>query len=132
LFTPVIMLVLMAVAAFLIWRYFPTHRGVTRDKLDLSRRPWPVDPRAVADRESLVRAFEYLSIVLCGDAARVWNHRTIAVALDSRVAGAENVSHELASLYELARYTPANEPLSPEALASARRSLCQLAGIPSA
>ena len=39
---------------------------------------------------------------------------------------------ELASFYERARYAPATDSLPEEALASARRSLCLLAGVASA
>ncbi|MBL8865538.1 MAG: hypothetical protein JNK93_08245 [Planctomycetia bacterium] len=90
---------------------------------------WPVDPRTIASREELVRAFEYLSILLCGDAARVWNHLTIARALRRQIPASDLVADELAKLYELARYTPANEAMSPASLADARRCLCHLAGV---
>ena len=43
--------------------------------------PWPVDPRTIADRAALVRAFEYLSVLRCGTGAKVWNHVTIAAEL---------------------------------------------------
>src|SRR5262249_26264590 len=40
--------------------------------------PWPVNPSAVRTREELVRAFDYLSLLLLGSDARHWNHRQIA------------------------------------------------------
>lgn len=125
---PLVLLAAVA-AAYVLWRYWPRVSGATHEQIDLTRGPWPVDPRDIADRHALVRAFEYLSVLLCGDAARVWNHRTIATALRARVAGADAVAEELASLYEQARYTPPTEPLPPAALVAARRCLCQLAGV---
>jgi hypothetical protein len=126
--TPLFLLLLI-VAAAVAWRYWPQMRFFRDEKIDLTQRPWPVDPRAVKDREGVVRAFEYLSVQLCGDAARVWNHRTIAAALRDRVQGAAAVSGELAGLYELARYTPPAEPFTPVAIAAARRCLCHIAGV---
>jgi hypothetical protein len=127
--TPLLVVLAIGVAAYLAWRYWPALSDRDGEKLDLSRGPWPVDPRFVNDREALVRAFEFLSVLLCGDAARVWNHRTIAAALRAKVAGADAVADELAGLYEVARYTPASEPLPADALPAARRCLCHLAGV---
>ena len=41
-------------------------------------------------------------------------------------------AEQLASLYERARYAPPGEPLPEAALATARRDLCLLAGVPAA
>ena len=43
--------------------------------------PWPVRPEAVRTRDELVRAFEYLALLLLGPAARSRNHREIAAGL---------------------------------------------------
>jgi hypothetical protein len=43
--------------------------------------PWPVDPAAVRTREELIRAFEYLSLLRLGPAARHWHHLAIGSAL---------------------------------------------------
>jgi hypothetical protein len=43
--------------------------------------PWPVRPTAVRTREELIRAFEYLSVLRLGPAARHWHHWAIASAL---------------------------------------------------
>lgn len=94
--------------------------------------PWPVDPRHIADREALVKAFEYLSVLVCGGGARVWNHLTIASALERAVPQAEALADPLARLYAVARYTPAYEPLPPGAIAEAREYLCELAGVSAA
>ncbi|MBY0459906.1 MAG: hypothetical protein K2V38_21515, partial [Gemmataceae bacterium] len=32
--------------------------------------PWPLDPRAINTREDIVKAFEYLSVLICGPAAK--------------------------------------------------------------
>lgn len=128
---PLLVLVAIAAAVYLASRYLPGFvRGESGGAIDLGRKPWPVNPAGVADRAALVKAFEYLSVLLCGDAARVWNHRTIAAALRAKVVGADGVAEELAGLYELARYTPATEPFPESALAAARRCLCHLAGVP--
>jgi hypothetical protein len=94
--------------------------------------PWPVDPRRIADRDGLVRAFEYLSVLLCGQGVRTWNHVAIAAALERAVPQADALAGPLAKLYALARYTPADEPLPPAAIAEARGYLCDLAGVSAA
>jgi hypothetical protein len=104
---------------------------------------WPVQPEAVANREDLIRAFEYLSLLALGAPARNWNHEVIAARLGDDRKTAANVpavmtsdpharrhaADELAALYEQARYAPGSEPLPDEALALARRDLCFLAGM---
>lgn len=95
--------------------------------------PWPVQPSAVTTREELVRAFEYLTLLCLGPAARCWNHLQIAdqlsghQQLDRREAAAQ-----LARLYEQARYAPSREPLPAADLVAARRHLCFLAGVSAA
>jgi hypothetical protein len=91
-----------------------------------------VDPRSIADREALIQAFEYLSVLMCGGGARTWNHVTIASALERAVPQAEALADPLARLYAVARYTPADQPLPPGAVAEARGYLCELAGVPAA
>ena len=128
---PVILFVAILVVALIAWRFWPGGESKERSVASAVQRlgAWPVDPRTIADRESLVRAFEYLSVLLCGNAARVWNHHTIAAALRAKVPESEAYADELAHLYELARYTSVGEPLPVTALADARRCLCQLAGV---
>jgi hypothetical protein len=104
--------------------------------------PWPVDPASVANREQLVRAFEYLSLLWLGAAARNWNHEMIAAQLGQKTkpegnaaplldpVAQQHAAEALAALYERARYAPATEPLPDEALRSARRDLTFLAGLP--
>jgi hypothetical protein len=120
--------------------------------------PWPVNPDQVASRTDFVQAFEYLSLLQLGPEARSWNHRTIQTRLANPNAAAKAtllpepkrrrtitetgqvfddplrplVVGELASLYEQARYAPPADILSDEALRTARRDLCLLAGVSSA
>jgi hypothetical protein len=98
--------------------------------------PWPVRPEAVRTRDELVRAFEYLSLLLLGPASRAWNHRDIAFAIgvgdEGRAGRRRDEADRLADLYEQARYAPGDEPLSEQHLAEARRALCFLAGVSAA
>jgi hypothetical protein len=91
--------------------------------------PWPVDPAQVRTPAELIRAFEYLSVLMLGSAARSWNHRTIAAQLSGPDVPARQAADELAFLYEQARYAPPADQLPDEALAMARRALCFLAGV---
>ena len=139
----------------LFWRILTQARHKDADAADQGWHlgPWPVDPAAVATREDLVRAFEYLSVLSLGPDARNWNHRAIAERLRDRdtlsaghaavrdtgrgeSAGAVDTSHvvvyELTDLYERARYAPPSDLLPDEELAVARRDLCLLAGVSAA
>jgi hypothetical protein len=91
--------------------------------------PWPIDPRHIADRGGVVRAFEYLGVLRCGPGAKAWNHAVISAALGD-LAADPDTARGLGRVYELARYTPDAEPLAPHDLDSARRFLCRLAGVP--
>jgi hypothetical protein len=131
---PVVAFLVVAAVGLVLWWLWPK---LTAKRADGPRPlpglgPWPVDPRAIADREALVKAFEYLSVLLCGAGARVWNHVTIAAALERAVPHAEALADPLARLYAVARYTPADEPLPPAAIAEAREYLCELAGVSAA
>jgi hypothetical protein len=91
--------------------------------------PWPVQPGAVANRDDLVRAFEYLALLRLGAVARTSNHLAVAARLgavdpdDQRRAAAA----ELARLYERARYEPEPVSLDDSQLEAARRDLTLLA-----
>ena len=90
--------------------------------------PWPVDPGQVATRAQLIQAFDYLALLLLGDQARTWNHRTIARKMTAQPAlvseAQRQAPQELAGLYEQARYTAGAEALSaPEQLAARRHLL---------
>jgi hypothetical protein len=131
--TAIIVVALAALLAFLVWKFAP-QLGLARKRVPRplpGLGPWPLDPRTIEDRNGLVRAFEYVSVLLCGDGARVWNHATIAEALREAVPAAAPFAGPLAKLYALARYSPHSEQLSMEAIAEARGYLCRLAEVPS-
>jgi hypothetical protein len=90
---------------------------------------WPLDPKSITSREDVVKAFEYLSVLICGPAAKVWTHGTIASALSHLAVSHEETAMKLARLYELARYAPFNEPLSRHEIIEARSLVCDLAGV---
>jgi hypothetical protein len=94
--------------------------------------PWPVRPEAVRTRDELVRAFEYLALLLLGPAARSRNHREIAAGLGEHSMAHEAAAERLAGLYEQARYAPPHDPLPDADLAAARADLCLLAGVAAA
>jgi hypothetical protein len=94
--------------------------------------PWPLDPRTVSSRADLVRAFEYLSVLVNGDPARTYSHEAAAAALRAAVPQAADAAVPLADAYALARYTPAEVALEDADIAAARRHLCRLAGVPAA
>ena len=94
--------------------------------------PWPVSPGAVRTREQLVRAFEYLSLLLLGPAARTRHHHDLARQIgdqpDMDPDRRKEAAQALAGLYEQARYAPPQDDLSEEQLDRARRELRRLAG----
>jgi hypothetical protein len=120
---------IVAVAA--VWKLLADRRAA-RTAAGLSGwrlGPWPVDPAQVTTREELIRAFEYLSLLRFGRAARSWNHRAIAGRWGDQSAEA---AQHLATLYEKARYAPPADPLPDDAVRDARRDLCLLAGVATA
>ena len=128
---PVLIVIGLIVAAVLAWWLWPQIRAARAAKAQTAiALPKNFDPRNVNDRESLVKAFEIVSLILCGDGAKVWNHDTIATALRELIANDPEGIDRLAVLYALARYTPAGESLHPDSVKEARRILCQLAGVP--
>jgi hypothetical protein len=90
---------------------------------------WPLDPRAINSREDVVKAFEYLSVLICGPGAKTWTHSTIADELAALAQTHGETAVQLARLYELARYAPLDEPLTRAELVEARRLVCDLAGM---
>jgi len=115
------------------WKLLQLWLAARRDPALAGWQPgaWPIDPARVASRQDVVRAFDHLSLVRLGFSARHWHHLDIAARLgndDER----RRAAAQLATLYEQARYTPADEPLPAAALAAARRDLCLLAGVPAA
>ena len=76
-----------------------------------------------------MKAFEYLSVLICGPPAKTWTHNTIADALSELAATHGETAVMLARLYELARYAPLDEPLTRDELMEARELVCGLAGV---
>jgi hypothetical protein len=115
--------------AFASWRLQLWYRG--RESRGLPRG-WPVRPEAVATRGDLVRAFEYLALLLVGIEAKHRHHLELAERLGGPVDAPEDdrrqAANHLAHLYELARYAPEDELLPETELAAARRNLSYLAG----
>jgi hypothetical protein len=96
---------------------------------------WPVPPAAVATRQDVIRAFEYLALLRFGPAAAACHHRQLAERLaeqDGGKPGRRQAAEMLAWLYEQARYAPDGEALSQEQLSDARHALCSLAGVTAA
>jgi hypothetical protein len=88
--------------------------------------PWPLDPARVASRNELIQAFEYLTLLRCGEPARTWHHHAIADCLAGTETERRAAADQLASLYEQARYAPASAR-EPD-WATARGPLTLLAG----
>ena len=127
---PIILLALIIVGALIVWRFWYAKDSRRQDFSGLGGRAgWPVDPWRITTREEVVKAFEYLSVLICGPVARSWTHTTIAEALADLATTHADTAIMLARLYELARYTPIDEPLTTTELAEARRLVCRLAGL---
>jgi hypothetical protein len=129
---------LAVLAVVLAWKLVGARRklAVTVDRSGWQLGPWPVNPAEVATRQDLILAFEYLSLLVFGQAARTWNHRDIAARLREQPGGVaahrSRAADHMADLYERARYAPAADPLPEGELRDARRDLCLLAGVPGA
>jgi hypothetical protein len=98
----------IAVLAGVLWRL-----RAARSEAGGGRRPlgpWPLDPAGIASRADLIRAFEYLSLLRCGEPARAWHHRAIAHCLGGKESDRRAAAEQLAGLYEQARYAPAVAP----------------------
>ncbi|QDU21532.1 hypothetical protein [Urbifossiella limnaea] len=126
---PVLFLILALVGGVFLWRLIAKYRRPDVNEIDpYALGPWPVDPHHLRSRADVVVAFEHLSVLLCGEVAKTWTHTTIAGALSEMAMAEPARAMMLARLYELARYTPIDEPLTTAELAEARRLVCRLAG----
>ncbi|MFO0936944.1 MAG: hypothetical protein U0798_10565 [Gemmataceae bacterium] len=131
---PILVIIAIIAAIALAWWMWPQIQAARQAREQAGKLPLPpdFDPRDVRDRPSLVRAFEMLSLVVCGNDAKVWNHATIATALREYLQREPDGIDRLAVMYALARYTPKGEELHPDSVREARRTLCRLAGVPEA
>jgi hypothetical protein len=131
---PLVWVLVLAALALALYGSFSLYRERIQEALVRRWKlgPWPVQPSAVRSREDLVRAFEYLAFLLLGFEVRSRHHLDVAGRLASRPSTdpsrQHQAAHELAQLYEQARYAPGEEPLGEAELAAARRDLCFLAG----
>lgn len=125
---PLLFVIAALVGGVFLWRML-ARRGFDPMRIDpYALGPWPVDPHHLKTRQDVVVAFEHLSVLLCGEVAKTWTHTTIASALSEVALAEPERAMMLARLYELARYTPVDEPLTTAELAEARRLVCRLAG----
>ena len=126
----ILILLALILTAVLWWKWaviFSPGAGAARSANGPG--PWPIDPRAINTREDVVKAFEYLSVLICGPGAKTWTHSTIADELTELAATHGGAALKLARLYELARYAPIDEPLTRAEVLEARRLVCDLAGV---
>jgi hypothetical protein len=129
---PVLLLLIILVAivaAVLWWKFGGVFKPQQAPLAVGGGGGWPIDPREINTREDVVKAFEYLSVMLCGSGAKTWTHSTIADELSKLAASEPETALKLARLYELARYAPLDEPLTRAELLEARRLVCELAGM---
>jgi len=127
----VVSIVLLGGAGVLLWVLVVRPRwGRGQDGWRLGR--WPIQPSAVQTRGDVVKAFEYLALLVLGRKVSTSHHLDIAgklgTAQDDLTGRRKNAAEELAHLYEHARYAPPEEQLSEDELATARRDLSFLAG----
>lgn len=125
---PLLFVIAALVGGVFLWKLL-SRRGIDPTRIDpYALGPWPVDPHHLQTRQDVVTAFEHMSVLLCGPIAKTWTHTTIAGALSDLAMAEPQRALMLARLYELARYTPVEEPLTTAELAEARRLVCRLAG----
>jgi len=86
-----------------------------------------IDPSQVSSRDDFLRAFEQLALVKIGPEARTWNHVAASHDLETATGQAE-ACRRLGRLYEAARYSPPEAPLSEGERDEARRLLTVAAG----
>lgn len=125
-------LLLLLIAAAVVWWKWETIKQLSARRaapIPHGLGPWPLDPHDINTREDVVKAFEYLSVLICGPGARTWTHSTIADELTALARTHGETAMKLARLYELARYAPLDEPLTRAELLEARRLVCDLAGL---
>jgi hypothetical protein len=126
---PLLFVIAALVGGVFLWRWLAGRGRPDPNRIDpYALGPWPVDPHHLTTRQDVVIAFEHLSVLLCGEVAKTWTHTTIAGALAEVAMAEPERAMMLARLYELARYTPIEEPLTTAELAEARRLVCRLAG----
>ena len=107
----VLAIIVLGIVFWVVWKNLRTPEPEVAS-IPHGLGPWPIDPRRINTREDVVKAFEYLSVLICGPSAKTWTHNTIADALAELAATHGETAVMLARLYELARYAPLDEPLT--------------------
>src|SRR5262249_198677 len=114
--TAVLVIALLAGVGVLLWALIVRPRWVGAGQDSWRLGPWPVRPSAVRTRGDVVKAFEYLALLLLGRKVSTSHHLDIAGKLgtsqDDPSGRRQNAAQELADLYEHARYAPPDEQLS--------------------
>lgn len=128
-----VVVVVVVIAGIVAWKLMSLKQGQAEKAEDgWQLGAWPVHPSAVRTRADLVKAFEYLAVLLLGPKARTRHHLELAQELGRHSKSADTRRSEaartLAYLYEIARYTPEEETLPPKELATAQHELSFLAG----
>lgn len=121
-----VLLLALALAGWQVLRW--SRRRPARRRLTVGLGPWPVRPEEVATRAELVRAFDYLALLLLGLPARSWHHLTVASRWCEQDAARRADAEALALLYERARYTDGPEALTTDERDCARAALLALLG----
>ncbi|HEV3237924.1 MAG TPA: hypothetical protein VGZ25_13110 [Gemmataceae bacterium] len=131
-FSLILILAFVGIAFLVIWRGLAQRNEHAARHARFNLGPWPVTPGQVRSGAELIKAFEYLSLLFLGRAARTLNHHEIAKHLGQtkEIAGFEQLqaTEALAALYEQARYAPWGAALPESDLSMARRHLSLLAG----
>lgn len=117
--------IFLAIFLFRKWKLIQEQKAATATTADAG-----IDFDRIRSREELVRVFNAVSIDQCGEDARPWNHRVVADEFGRTRPAVAEPADQVAGLYERARYAPADEDLTNNEFADARRDLRLLAGAP--
>lgn len=118
----------VVLASLLAWRFLNRESERNSSHVASSGATWPVDPKRIATRDELVRAFDYLTVRRVGPVAAPWHHRRRAQSLAELESSRRTEAFRLAELYETARYAPPDETIPESAMTQAREDLLALAG----
>jgi hypothetical protein len=130
--TGLFILVILAAVGIVAWLLVQRIREQKeRESLPIFHSTNPIDPNEVRTRQDLILAFDRLSVIRCGQDARMWNHRIISGQIGRNQPLPEQESaDQLGRLYEFARYTPLTDEMSEKQLSEARSYLRTLTPTP--